>query len=158
MDLLNKHFQNLDLIIFIEEIPIASEANYEEFSGKIFSLLISKNLRGGLDKIRFVLSSINNPASYIPIFQHKIHHQLVFQPLDYWQIEEINMLIQVIENEFQFTLPTQIRKKLISVSKGSPRFIKKYFRSIYTLNKTDQKTLRFLIEETHRELGEYRNA
>lgn len=158
LELLNKHYRNKELIIFIEEIPISSEANYKEFSGKIFSLLISKNLTGGLDKIRFVLSSINNPVAYIQIFQQKIHQQLNFLPLEYWQKEEIISLIEIIETEFQFTLPTEIKNELVTVSNGSPRFIKKFFRSIYTLNKTDEKTLRFILKETQRELSQYRNA
>ncbi len=157
LELLNKHYQNKELIIFIEEIPISSETNYEEFSGKMFSLLISKSLKGGLDKIRFVLSSINNPINYIQIFQQKVHQQINFLPLEYWQKEEIISLIEIIETEFQFTLPAGIKNELVNISNGSPRFIKKFFRSLYTLYKTDEKTLQFILKETQREFSQYKN-
>jgi len=44
IELLNKHFLNQELILFIEEIPISSDRSEKEFAEKIFSLVISKNL------------------------------------------------------------------------------------------------------------------
>lgn len=158
LDLLSKKFKNKSLIIFIEEIPISTDDEYKEFSGKMFSLLSTKNLIGGLDKIRFVLSSINNPAEYLQVFQQKIHEQLKFVELEYWQKEEILSLIEIIEMEFQFSLPAIIKEELLLIGAGSPRFIKKFFRSIYTLGKTDEKTLKFILKETERDLSLYRNV
>jgi nucleoside phosphorylase len=157
IELLCKHYKDKELIIFIEEIPISSEAYYKEFSERIFSLLISKNLAMGLSNIRFVLSSINNPVNYIHIFQHKIHQQLNFMSLEYWQKDKIISLIDVIEAGFRFSLPIEIKNDLIALSNGSPRFVKKYYRSIYTLNKTDDNTLRFILKDTHRELSHFKN-
>lgn len=158
LGLLDQHYKNKELIIFVEEIPIDSEENYKEFSGKIFSLLISKNFTTGLDKIRFVLSSINNPVNYIKVFQQKVHQQLHFMNLQYWSVQDINALIELIEKELNFELPKEIKEELSTNSKGSPRFIKKFFRSVYTINRTDTKTLQFIIAETKRELSQFRNA
>jgi nucleoside phosphorylase len=158
LDLLSKKFKNKALIIFIEEIPISTEEEYKEFAGKIFSLLTAKNLIGGLDKIRFVLSSINSPAGHLQIFQQKIHEQIKFVGLEYWEIREINSLIAIIETEIQFTLPNAIKEELIVLAAGSPRFIKKFFRSIYTVGKSDQKTLKYILKETERELNQFSNA
>lgn len=158
LDLLSKTFKNKGLIIFIEEIPISTNEEYKEFSGKLFSLLSAKNLIVGLDRIRFVLSSINNPVEHLQVFQQKIHEQLKFVGLEYWDKEEIIELIETIEKEIQFSLPAGIKDELIATAAGSPRFVKKFFRSIYTLGKTDEKTLKYILIETERDLSQFRNA
>jgi nucleoside phosphorylase len=58
--LLAKHFPNKELIVFIEEIPIESAAQYKEFTEKMLSLLIAKTYSSQLLNVKFVLSSINN--------------------------------------------------------------------------------------------------
>jgi len=158
LKILKKHYSKKELIIFIEEIPISDDLNYKYFSEKLFSLLISKKLTGGLDNVKFVLSSIDNPEKNIQVFQQKIHQQLNFLPFVYWNEEEINELIDLIEKEFQFILPEDVKTELIAKAMGSPRFIKKFFRSIYTLNRTDIKTLQNIISETSRELNQFRDA
>jgi len=156
--LLSKKFKNKALIIFIEEIPISTNEEYKEFSGKLFSILSAKNLIVGLDKIRFVLSSINNPVAYLQVFQQKIHEQLKFVGFDYWDNEDIIKLIEKIEKEIQFSLPADIKEELIATAAGSPRFVKKFFRSIYTLGKTDAKTLKYILIETERDLSQFRDV
>lgn len=153
ISLLNKYFENKELIIFIEEIPITSEKDQKEFAEKIFSIIISKNFQIGLRNIKFVLSSIENPSIKIPLVQQKIHQQVSFIQLKYWDDEILDKLVDMILSEFKFNLKTDFKKELISSAKGSPRFIKKFFRSIYTLNKTDDKTLRMILKETERDLS-----
>lgn len=152
IDLLDKNYKNKELVLFIEEIPISSDKDQKEFAEKIFSLIISKTFVNGLGKIKFVLSSINNPSKNITIMQHKIHQYLVFSELEYWEEEDIFALINLIQKELNIELNAIIKQALIKTSQGSPRFIKKFFRSIHTLHKTDDKTLMFLINETEREL------
>jgi nucleoside phosphorylase len=149
--LLNK-FPNKELVIFIEEIPLASEAQFDEFSNKIFSLLISKNLIGTLNDVKFALSSINNPKDLIKTFQHKIHQQLSFIPLEYWERDEIHQLILIIEQCTNINLPSIFVNELMENSIGSPRFIKKFFRSLLTNNKFDEENLIYILKETIRDL------
>ncbi len=156
--LLTKHYQNKELIIFIEEIPISSIKGQKEFAEKIFSLVISKNFIAGLSKIKFVLSSIENPTTQITIIQQKIHQHLSFLSLEYWYEKEIIALVDMIAKEFQIVLKPEFRTELITSAKGSPRFIKKFFRSIYTLSKSDDKTLRVILKETGRELSQINNV
>lgn len=153
ISILNRHYANKELIIFIEEIPINSQKEQKEFAEKIFSIIISKNFISCLSKIKFVLSSIENPARNIPIVQQKIHQQISFIPLEYWAEKEINDLIEMIAKEFQLNLKTDFKNELVQSAKGSPRFIKKFFRSLYTLKKFDDKTLRVILKETERELS-----
>lgn len=156
--MLEKHFKDKELIIFIEEIPISTENDYRDFSGKFFSLLISKNLLTSLSNVKFILSSINNPTKYIQNFQQKIHQQFKFIALEYWLKEDIENLVNKIVSEFSFNLPFEFKEELIKKSCGSPRFVKKFFRSLYTLNKTDAKTIAYVLTETERELSQYCNA
>jgi nucleoside phosphorylase len=151
--LLNKHFNDKELLIFIEEIPVSTSKSHREFCEKIFALVISKNFISGLDKIKFVLSSIDNPKFNIPIVQHKIHQNMSFLSLGYWEEGQIILLIDMILREFKISLTGEFKSELIQSAKGSPRFIKKFFRSIYTLNKADEKTLKMVLKETERELS-----
>ena len=107
----------------------------------------------GLSKIKFVLSSIENPTINISVVQHKIHQQISFVPLEYWGENDIIKLVEMILSEFKLSLNPEFKKELIKNAKGSPRFIKKFFRSIYTLNKVDDKTLRIILKETERDLS-----
>lgn len=152
IDILSNKYRNKDLIIFVEEIPLSSDTNFSDFSNKIFSLLISKNLTGNLDKVKFALSSINSPVDSIQLFQHKVHQQLSFIPLEYWNRQDINSLIDRIELNLRINLPMKIRDAFIEYADGSPRFIKKYFRSLLTVNNLDEDSLQFILKETHREL------
>ena len=156
--LLNKHYKDKNLIVFIEEIPVSSDESQKEFAEKIFSLVILKNLMTGLSKIKFVLSSIGNPTVHITPVQHKIHQNMQFLPLVYWNEKDINVLIDTILKEFKITLTHEFKNDLISSAQGSPRFIKKFFRSIYTLNRTDDNTLKSILKETERELSQLTNA
>lgn len=153
IELLNKHYLNKELVIFIEEIPFANSDIYKQFTDKLFSLLITKNLQIGLEKVRFVLSSINSPKEHFELFQQKIHQQLSFIPMNYWSTSQIEALIELIEKSLLYTLPKSIKIDLISDSKGSPRFIKKFFRSVFTLSNRGEENLRIILVETKRELS-----
>jgi nucleoside phosphorylase len=153
IDILSKNFKDKELTIFIEEIPISGDKDQKAFAEKLFSLVISKTFADGLNKVKFVLSSINNPTTYISVPQHKIHQHLKFSSMEYWDDNEINLLIDLIETNIQFSLNSILRSGLIKSAAGSPRFIKKYYRSIYTLSKTDDKSLINLLKETERELN-----
>lgn len=152
-ELLNKHYKETELVIFIEEIPISEEEEYKEFAKKLFSLLINKNFSPALTKLRFVLSSIKSPTSHIEEFQNKIWQSLVFMPFRFWEKEDIEKLVSIIEKELNGSIDPEIRQQLIIKSKGSPRFIKKFFRSIKTLEKIDKNTMKHIIAETSRELN-----
>jgi hypothetical protein len=76
-----------------------------------------------------------------------------FIPLEYWDVENILDLISIIEKEINWCLKPQIKSLLIEKANGSPRFIKKVFRSIYTLEKTDDSTIIRIITDTERELN-----
>lgn len=151
-ELLKNHYSDKEFIIFIEEIPISNDTSYKNFSDKLFALIIEKNYFPELSRVKFVLSSLNNPKVHIESFQQKIHQQVNFLEMNYWEGTELSELIQRIENEINFHLPDKIRADLMEHSKGSPRFVKIFFRSVIALNKTDNNTLEFVLRETRQEL------
>lgn len=153
LNILQKSYKDKEVIIFIEEIPVDSSTSHSEFAEKLFSLIISKNFLNGLNSIKFVLSSLENPAIKITSTQNKIHQHMSFIPLEYWDVENILDLISIIEKEINWCLKPQIKSLLIEKANGSPRFIKKVFRSIYTLEKTDDSTIIRIITDTERELN-----
>lgn len=63
-------------VVFIEEIPISSENDYKEFVSHFFSLLISKKQNHGLNKVKFVLSSIKIQQIILNLFSKKYINRL----------------------------------------------------------------------------------
>lgn len=131
---------------------------YSEFTEKIFSLIISKSFLAKSQEIKFILSSINNPTKHIQVFQHKILQQLKFIELTGWIEPDLIKLIDIISKYLKFKLNSDIQKELIVSAKGSPRFIKKYFRNIIAINKKDEDTLKAILSETERELSLNQNG
>lgn len=149
--LLAKHFPNKELIVFIEEIPIESEAQYKEFTEKMLSLLIAKTYSSQLLNVKFVLSSINNPTKYIQLFQHKVHQQIKFVELKYWDNQDIEKLINVISKNLKIPITTEFKNSLVKSAKGSPRFIKKCFRNLFAIGIFDQMAFTNALSETEKE-------
>lgn len=153
IEILSSNFLNKEFIIYIEELPISTEEEYKDFSNKLFSLLISKNQITGLENIFFVLSSLNGPQKYIQTFQQKIHEQIQFISLPYWENIEIVALVDKIESELQYSLINEKKMELIKIANGSPRFIKKFYRSLISYNKYDDSGIQYILNETKRELN-----
>lgn len=150
--LLEGNFKDKEIIIFIEEIPLNNDSDFKIFAGKLFSLLTSKNLKPGLEQVKFVLSCIHNPTKYINDFQKKIYQQITFLELSYWNEDEINSLLNIIFQGLNINIEQNLIDDLIKRSKGSPRFVKKFFRSALSINKFDIEALNFILDETEREL------
>lgn len=153
INLLERFFPNKDFIIFIEEIPIEIDSEYKEFTEKMLSLLISKSYSSSLINVKFILSSINNPAKHVHLFQQKIFQQIKFIELKYWDNKDIDRLIELISKYIQCNLSDEFTKKLNQQSKGSPRFIKKFFRNVFSIGKSDEISLNEILQETERELN-----
>lgn len=153
LGLLKKYYSQKELILFIEEIPLSNDKEKKEFTEKIFSLIISKAFINELDNVKFVLSSIDDQSKNIQLFQQKILQQIKFIKLNYWQDKEIIELVDLIIDVTKINLPKDLKNELILIAKGSPRFVKKYFRNVFAVNKFDENTLRQMLSETERELS-----
>lgn len=149
--LLTKHFPNKELIVFIEEIPIEFDSEYKEFTEKMLSLLIAKTYSSQLLNVKFVLSSINNPTKHIQLFQHKIHQQIKFIELKYWENQDIEKLIDVIAENLKININPEFKNGLMKSANGSPRFIKKCFRNFFAIGKFDPSAFSKALSETEKE-------
>jgi nucleoside phosphorylase len=153
LKLLQNHYSNKELIIYIEEIPISGETFQKEFAQHFFSMLINKSLIAELCQVKFILSSIKNPQDNIQDFQIKVKEQLRFIEMSNWSQADILKLIDLISKEVNIKLPAEVKSALLKASSSSPRFIKKYFRNILIMGRHDKKTLEQALTETERELN-----
>lgn len=154
LKLLEKKFKSKNLVVFIEEIPISNDDQEKEFTEKVFSLIINKSLIAGLGGVKFFLSSINNPQSNIKTFNQKIHTILKFKELTNWENKDLNALIDLILSYINIPFEDKVREVLIGKAKGSPRFIKKYFRNILSEGKSDEASLFAMVIKTEIELSQ----
>jgi nucleoside phosphorylase len=155
LSLLEQYCTETEHVILIEEIPISSENDYKEFVSHFFSLLILKKLKHGLNKVKFVLSSIKNPTVHIKPTHQKIHQQVKFIELENWNTEDIDNLIQLICNELDLKLSKELVDKLKDSSNNSPRFVKKFFRNVLACCITDEVNYENILAETERELKQF---
>lgn len=158
LSLLEQYCANKEHVIFIEEIPISSENDYKEFVSHIFSLLILKKLKHGLNKVKFVLSSIKNPTDHIRPTHQKIHQQMKFIELENWNSNDIDLLIRLICIELNIKLNQEFVDNLKNKSTSSPRFIKKFFRNILACCISDKINYENILSETERELKQFRHG
>lgn len=155
LSLLEHYCTDKDYVLFIEEIPISSEEDYKEFVSHFFSLLILKKLKHGLNKIKFVLSSIKDPTSHIQQNHLKIHQQVKFMEIENWIDDDIDKLIPLLCNVLCIKLDSDFINKLKSTSSNSPRFIKKFFRNVLACCVSDEIDYGYILAETERELKQY---
>jgi nucleoside phosphorylase len=151
------HYKNKSVIVYVDEIPINSNPEYEIFIKSLFALINNLHLINGLGGVKFVLSSIHNPVVHIAIKDQKIHQYMYFIQLTYWRQDVIGELINMILDYLHYDLPMSVQKKLIERANGSPRFIKKYFKNIL-LNKDNTIVILLQkIEDTDNELKQFSN-
>lgn len=141
------------LTLFIEEIPVMSGTLRKQFIERLFSIVVMKSHSKGLRNINFVLSSINNPLDEIPEGGQKIHENIQFMQVNYWNNSDLSKLIGTILAELGIEMQATIRNELLERSKGSPRFIKKYFRNALTLCNMREADLIDLIRHVDLELN-----
>lgn len=154
---LESNYKDKPIIIYLDEIPIDSNKEYQQFTKSLFALVNDIHLINGLEQVRFILSSIHNPITHIHKCDQKIHEYIHFLPLKYWESSVIQNLILLIEKPLQINLSQTVRSNLIEQAKGSPRFIKKFFKNIILKNKSADSDLLDIIQETDNELKQFGN-
>ena len=143
---------NKKVVIFVDELPISDEAEFNGFVEMMSSILILKSTTYGLSNVKFVFSSINNPLLGIKTYQLKIHEQLKFIEFDNWSEGDIITLINIISDNIGLIMSSDVNEKLIKESQRSPRFIKIFFRNLIACNAVIEKDQIELLNETKREL------
>ena len=154
---LESNYKDKPIIIYLDEIPIDTNKEYQQFTKSLFALVNEIHLIDGLEQVRFVLSSIHNPIIHIHKSDQKIHEYLHFLPLKYWESPVIQDLILLIERSLQINLSQSVKTNLVEQAKGSPRFIKKFFKNVVLKNKKADTDLLQIIQETDNELKQFGN-
>lgn len=154
---LENNYKDKLLMIYIDEIPIDSTKEYQQFIKSLFALINDIHQTEGLEQLRFVLSSIQNPKNHIQRCDQKIHEYLYFLSLEYWDSSVIDKLITLIETNLKIHLSLVVKEELAKQSKGSPRFIKKFFKNVMLQDKNTDSDLLRIIQETDDELKQFRN-
>jgi|GEM_PF-754097 len=154
---LETNYKGKSLIIYLDEIPIDSNKEYQQFTKSLFALINEIHLTDGLEQVRLILSSIHNPIIHIQKNDQKIHEYLYFLQLKYWESTVIEDLIALIEKPLQIKLSHSVKTELVEQAKGSPRFIKKFFKNVILKDKRTDSDLLQIIQETDNELKQFRN-
>lgn len=155
LELLKTNYANTEMILYIEEIPISNDGQFDQFVEMLFALIISKLSISELSKIQIILSSIASPLQYLKSHQKKVHEHLKFFELGYWDKPDSQRLIEMICQHFGSLVEKEVEEKLFALSKGSPRFIKKYFRGVLFCNIVDVGPQLSLLDEIQRDLGDF---
>ncbi|MDR3047515.1 MAG: hypothetical protein LBU51_07895 [Bacteroidales bacterium] len=156
-DELKTNYKDKTLLIHIEEIPIDSNSEYRQFTKSLFALINNIHLISELTNVKFILSSIQNPITHISKNDQKIHQYLHFFQLNCWKEQDIKALIEVITKALQYDLPSNIQNELIEQAKGSPRFIKKFFKNVFLNDDRTEANLLQKIKDTDNELKQFGN-
>lgn len=123
-----------ELVIDIDEIPISDVKQFENFLLMMNAIQIGLSNSIKKDSVRFIASSICNPADMTDDFQKKIHEKLKFQNISNWTEDEIRELLELIVSNLNINFSSQKKDEIIQKSNGSPRFIKKFIRNFVTCN------------------------
>jgi nucleoside phosphorylase len=154
---LKTNYNGKSVIIYLDEIPIDSNKEYRQFTKSLFALINEIHLADGLEQVRLILSSIHNPIIHIQQSDQKIHEYLHFLQLKYWESTVIESLVVLIEKPLQINLSQSVKTKLVEQAKGSPRFIKKFFKNVILKDTRTDSDLLQIIQETDNELKQFRN-
>jgi nucleoside phosphorylase len=150
--LLEKHFPDKTIFILIDEIPLGNDESFKIFTQRIFSLFISSSLVNANVNIKYVLSSIYSPEKNIEEYQQKIRSLIRFVEFEDWTNDELTLLITLIQKELNLEFEASVNEKLIRLSKGSPRWIKKFFKNVFILGGITTLNIENAIIQTNSEI------
>jgi len=139
--------------LFIEEIPVPENENLlKEFIVHLNGLLILHKTKNPNSDLKLLLSSIECPKKYIKAPQFKIHETFKFLVEDYWDYPEINGLLTMLSENLGLVFTEAQTKKIITVSKGSPRFLKNFLRDYIASKCTTETCLDALLSAISQDL------
>ena len=150
--LLEKHYPSQTIFILIDESPLVIDEHFKIFTERIFSLFISSALVNKNVDIKYVLSSIYSPVEHIKDFQQKIGSLIRFVEFENWENEELYSLISMISKELNLSLKEDEIQKIIKDSKGSPRWLKKFFKNTCILGEFSTSNIENAIIQTNKEI------
>lgn len=99
MALLEKYYAGKNIVLFIDEIPLdADDTNFRKFIDEFVAFIISLGQCQYKVDVKFVLSSLESPASYLHRFQEKLMSFLKVVHMYDWTDEECLSLVEMLTN------------------------------------------------------------
>lgn len=117
--------KNTVVTLFIDEVPLSETVSADAFPSAITSLLDGVKRRVS-DGTKFIVCSIIKPNE--SLISSKMCEQFTILPLETWKEEDLLQLVQLITRTLNISIVDSAISELINASKGSPRFIKIFFR------------------------------
>lgn len=123
---------NFELSIFIDEVPISSNASHgREIVNFVESLISSLRVKSG-NLTRVIVCSINEPST--ELFSKKGREQINIIKLEYWSNEEMLGLSKLLVNFLNIKSHSESEvHQLLSSAGGSPRFLKTFYKNYISL-------------------------
>ena len=135
--IIDNHYQNEELYLFIEEIPLNPEEKeaFDLFIQSVFALIINNQLQFKRVDVRYVLSSLAPPV--IPMHQTKVCSFIKILEMPRWTDEECLCLVNKITEALHFTWNNISISDFVNKMENSPRTIKDTLRTLHLLGISD---------------------
>ena len=129
ISLLDKYYAGKSVYVLVEEIPFSGDS-FKTFVNSFSSLVVSNSLSGVSVDVHFVLSSIEDPTTYLQPHVQKVKSMVKFLEFELWTHDECVNLINLIRKNI--TVPAiKNADELITKCNLLPRHIKYIFRESY---------------------------
>ncbi|MGX9380092.1 alpha/beta fold hydrolase [Pseudomonas sp. JQ36] len=137
--------------VLIEEIPLPSGVEYTRFIDIAYQLIILAETANAEGRLIWMFSSLRCPKKDVHPDRNKIHDKIQFVDFQLWSPDEIMKLSNMIATALSHSLQDHEFDVIISKSKGSPRFVKAFFRKARVEASTDKNIIE-LLESVEEEL------
>lgn len=113
--------------VFVEEIPLAEQSEFDAFSEMMLSLVQALEADPGTkSRVILVFSSIK------PVFSTtgaaaKLRENIVPMTLPSWTTDDLRRLVERICTAMRPSMPASERGQIAAAAEGSPRFVKRVF-------------------------------
>lgn len=136
--LLEKYYANKSIVLFIDEIPLdANNKDFCEFINKFVAFIIYLRQFQNKVEIRFVLSSLESPESFLHRFQEKLAEHLKIIHMPEWSNEECISLIDMITDKLGLKWDENYKyTEFINIVGNTPRIIKDILNQAIAIENT----------------------
>lgn len=143
--LLRVAVEKSDLIVLIEEIPLAPGVELTLFLNLILQVILTiesdDNLVG---RVQLAFSALIDPCEKIDAAS-KLREKIQFLSFTFWKTREIECLIDMLAQQLKPNLSRTDRDQILRRANGSPRFVKMVFRR-FRNGTAENQTLSHLLD------------
>ncbi|UST93780.1 alpha/beta fold hydrolase [Pseudomonas siliginis] len=137
--------------VLIEEIPLPAGTEYTKFIDIAYQLIVLAETANAEGRLIWMFSSLRCPKRDVNPERNKIYDKIQFVDFQLWSPDEIMKVSSMIATALSHSLQEHEFDVIISKSKGSPRFVKAFFRKARTEVSTN-KNIIDLLESVEEEL------